>query len=43
MRGEAAGDERRMLEALALVSADDVKRVASRYLDPARLSRVVVH
>jgi predicted Zn-dependent peptidase len=42
LRGQEPGDERRFLDALQTVRADDVRRVASERLDPDRLSVVVV-
>jgi zinc protease len=42
MRGREPGDERRFVDSLRSVRADDVKRVAATYLDPDRLSVVVV-
>jgi len=42
LRGREPGDERRFVDALRAVTAADVDRVARAYLDPARLSWVVV-
>jgi zinc protease len=42
MRGLAPGDERRFLDALRDVRADDVKRVTAAYLDPDRLDVSIV-
>ena len=42
MRGLAPGDERRFVDSLREVRAEDVKRVASLYLDPDRLAVAVV-
>jgi zinc protease len=42
LANEAPGEERRVLDAMRSVTADDVRRVARAYLDPDRLSRVVV-
>jgi len=42
MRGLAPGDERRFLDSLLDVRAEDVKRVALSYLDPDRLAVAVV-
>jgi predicted Zn-dependent peptidase len=42
MRGQAPGDERRFVDALREVRAEDVKRVAILYLDPDRLAVAVV-
>ncbi len=42
MRGLAPGDERRFVDSLREVRAEDVKRVAWLYLDPDRLAVAVV-
>jgi zinc protease len=42
MRGEQPGDERKLVDALRRVNADDVKRVSAAYLDPGRLAVAVV-
>jgi predicted Zn-dependent peptidase len=42
MRGAAPGDERRFVDSLREVRAEDVKRVAAAYLDPDRLAVAVV-
>ena len=42
MRAEQPGDERRFVDSLQSVRAEDVKRVAEAYLDPDRLLVVVV-
>jgi zinc protease len=42
LRGREPGDERRFIDALRAVTPDDVKRVARAYLEPDRLSQVVV-
>jgi predicted Zn-dependent peptidase len=42
MRGLAPGDERRFVDALREVRAQDVKRVSMAYLDPDRLAVAVV-
>jgi predicted Zn-dependent peptidase len=42
MRGLAPGDERRFVDALREVRAEDVKRVTTAYLDPDRLAVAVV-
>ena len=42
MRGLAPGDERRFVDSLRDVGAEDVKRVARLYLDPDRLAVAVV-
>ena len=42
MRGHAPGDERRFVDSLRDVRAEDVKRVALTYLDPDRLAVAVV-
>jgi zinc protease len=41
VRGREPGDERRFVDSLAAVRADDVARVAAAYLDPDRLSVAV--
>lgn len=42
LRGREPGDERRFVDSLPSVSAGDVHRAATAYLDPARLARVSV-
>jgi predicted Zn-dependent peptidase len=42
MRGLAPGDERRFVDSMRDVRAEDVKRVAVAYLDPDRLAMAVV-
>jgi predicted Zn-dependent peptidase len=42
MRGLSPGDERRFVDSLREVRAEDVKRVAALYLDPDRLAVAVV-
>jgi len=42
MRGQAPGDERRFVDALRDVRAEDVKGAASLHLDPERLATAVV-
>jgi len=41
MRGRTPGDERRFIDSLSGVRAEDVKRAATTYLDPDRLSVAV--
>jgi predicted Zn-dependent peptidase len=43
MRGSQPGDERKFVDSLREVRADDVRRVAAAYLDPDRLSVAIVH
>jgi len=42
MRGQEPGDERRFVDSLLSVRADDVRRVTSAYIDPERFFQVVV-
>jgi predicted Zn-dependent peptidase len=41
MRGQQPGDERRFVDSLRGVSAENVKRAGAEYLDPDRLAVAV--